>query len=213
MIDCAHDFGHIGEKGRGVWEVQNLQDRSNVILVGTGSKCLSTNIGFIGIKNPAVIKVLREMSTAYQYATVLNPVQAATSLAQLSILRSEEGYQRRKKVLENYNYLRAKLEAKGHQIFGNPCAIMPVFVGNEIICRLVSRVMMDLGVHVNGIEYPVVKIGQARLRVSLMPQHTKEHLDTFVRVFERSLAKATAIYEKGMQDYADKMEKNEKAKL
>jgi 7-keto-8-aminopelargonate synthetase-like enzyme len=64
---------------------------------------------------------------------------------------------------------------------------MPVYVGNEVVCRLVSRIMMDLGVHVNGIEYPVVKIGQARLRVSLMPQHTHEHLDTFVRVFERSL--------------------------
>lgn len=33
--------------------------------------------------------------------------------------------------------------------------------------------LIILGVHVNGIEYPVVKIGQARLRVSVMPQHTK----------------------------------------
>jgi glycine C-acetyltransferase len=91
LIDCAHDFGHIGEKGRGFWEVQNLQDRSNVILVGTGSKCLSTNIGFIGIKNPNVIKLLKEMSTAYMHATVINPAQAATSLAQLRILSSKEG--------------------------------------------------------------------------------------------------------------------------
>jgi len=36
------------------------------------------------------------------------------------------------------------------------------------------------GVHVNGIEYPVVKIGQARLRVCLLPQHTKAHMDRFV---------------------------------
>lgn len=27
MIDCAHDFGHIGPKGRGVWEIQELTDR------------------------------------------------------------------------------------------------------------------------------------------------------------------------------------------
>ena len=53
----------------------------------------------------------------------------------------------------------------------------------------------------NGIEYPVVKIGQARLRVSLMPQHTKEHLDTFVRVFERSLEKANEIYSRDMAKY------------
>lgn len=82
---------------------------SNVILVGTGSKCLSTNIGFIGIKNTNVIKLLKEMSTAYMHATVINPVQAATSLAQLRILSSKEGYERRVKVVENYNYLRAKL--------------------------------------------------------------------------------------------------------
>ena len=61
---------------------------------------------------------------------------------------------------------------------------MIVFIGNEVICRLVSRIMMDKGVHVNGIEYPVVKIGQARLRVSMFPQHTKEHMDRFVQVFE-----------------------------
>ncbi len=147
------------------------------------------------------------------HATVINPAQAATSLAQLRILSSKEGYERRVKVLENYNYLRAKLEAKGHKIFGNPCAIMPVFVGNEVVCRLVSRIMMDLGVHVNGIEYPVVKIGQARLRVSLMPQHTTEHLDTFVRIFERSLEKANAIYERDMKVYMDKMEREQNAKL
>lgn len=22
MIDCAHDFGHLGKKGKGMWEVQ-----------------------------------------------------------------------------------------------------------------------------------------------------------------------------------------------
>lgn len=53
---------------------------------------------------------------------------------------------------------------------------------------------MDLGVHVNGIEYPVVKIGQARLRVNLMPQHTHEQLNKFVEIFERSLVKSNAIY-------------------
>ena len=46
MIDCAHDFGSMGENGRGMWEVQDLKDRSNVIMIGTGSKTLSTNIGF-----------------------------------------------------------------------------------------------------------------------------------------------------------------------
>ena len=74
-------------------------------------------------------------------------------------------------------------------------------MGNEVVCRLVSRIMMDMGVHVNGIEFPVVKMGQARLRVNLMPTHTKDHLDTFVKVFEVSLEKSQAIFERQMKEY------------
>ncbi len=32
-------------------------------------------------------------------------------------------------MVEKYNYMRAKLEAKGRKILGNPCAIMPVIAG------------------------------------------------------------------------------------
>lgn len=67
--------------------------------------------------------------------------------------------------------------------------------------------MMDTGVHVNGIEYPVVKIGQARLRVNLMPQHTRDHLDKFVEIFESSLEKANKIFERQMKVYMEKQEK------
>ena len=123
------------------------------------------------------------MTDSYSNATCINPVQAATSLAQLNILRNPEGVERRRKVTENYKYMRGVLESKGFTIIGQPCAIMIVFIGNEVISRLVCRIMMDRGVHVNGIEYPVVKIGQARLRVCMLPQHTKAHMDTFVTVF------------------------------
>lgn len=179
LIDCAHDFGSMGEEGRGVWETQGLTDLSNVILLGTGSKTLSTNIGFVGCSYD-VIEYLKIYSTAYMFTNAINPVQAATSLANLSILSGYEGKLRRKKVIENYHYLRSELERTGNRVFGQPCPILPLYVGNEFVCRMTSRLMMDNGIHVNGIEFPVVTLGQARLRVNLMPQHTKEHLDVFV---------------------------------
>lgn len=55
---------------------------------------------------------------------------------------------------------------------------------------------MDYGVHVNGIEWPVVPMRGARLRVTMMPQHTKEHLDAFVTIFEKSLNQATETIQK-----------------
>ena len=78
-------------------------------MIGTGSKTLSTNIGFAGCNIPHVIEYLKYFSTAYMFTNAINPVQAATSLSNLRILRSELGRQLRKKVLENYKYLRAKL--------------------------------------------------------------------------------------------------------
>lgn len=47
----------------------------------------------------------------------------------------------------------------------------------------------------------MVKIGQARLRVNLMPQHTQEHLDLFVEIFEKSLQKSKIIFEEEMKVY------------
>lgn len=61
------------------------------------------------------------------------------------------------------------LSKKGYECIGRPCPILIVFIGNEVVSRLVGRLMMDEGVHVNGIEYPVVGMGEARLRLNLMP--------------------------------------------
>jgi glycine C-acetyltransferase len=99
-------------------------------LIGTGSKCLSTNIGFVGCNDTRVIEYLKYYSTAYMFTNAINPVQAATSLANLRILRSEMGRDLRIKVLENYHYLRGELNKNGRIVFGNPCAILPVFIGN-----------------------------------------------------------------------------------
>ena len=63
----------------------------------------------MGCDDYKVIEYLKYYSTAYMFTNAINPVQAATSLANLSILRSEHGKQLRKKVMENYNYLRQKL--------------------------------------------------------------------------------------------------------
>lgn len=68
------------------------------------------------------------------------------------------------------------------------------------------------GIHVNGIEFPVVSIGQARLRVNLMPQHTHEHLDKFIDVFEKCLVQSEKILDDALAKLEEE-QKNESAKL
>lgn len=134
---------------------------------------MSTNLGWIGCNDKNVIEYMKVHCTSYMFTNAINPIQGATALAQLRILSSKVGTDIRNKVIENYHYVKGKLNELNYRCIGQACPILIVFIGNEIVCRLVSRIMMDEGIHVNGIEYPVVALGQARLRLNLMPQHTK----------------------------------------
>jgi len=173
-------LGAIGEIGRGAIENQNVSDFSNVVLLGSGSKVLGTNIGFVGCTDPKVVEYLKYMSPPHMFSNVAAPPSCAAALFNLRIVRSPKGLELRKKVYDNAVYLRTKLTEKGFECLGNPSPIVIVVLGNEILSRLVARLMLNKGVIVNGIEFPVVPLGRARLRLQLQASHTKEHLDSFV---------------------------------
>jgi len=67
--------------------------------------------------------------------------------------------------MENVLYLREKLIKMGYIVLGIPSPIVPLVVGNETKARLVTRIMLNNGVIVNGIEHPAVPKGSARLRL------------------------------------------------
>jgi len=196
MIDCAHDFGCMGATGKGTWELQNLKDKSNVIFTATGSKSFSTNVGFAGCDDLNVIEYLKIFSTPYMFINSISPIQAATALANLRVIRGEEGRQRRERVQTLCKYARKKFEEKGFKCLGYPSPILPVLIGNEVVTKIAVRLMLDEGVVVNGIEFPVVSKGQARLRVCIMPLHEEKHIDVLVETFERCYKKSIEIFAK-----------------
>jgi glycine C-acetyltransferase len=198
MIDCAHDFGCMGETGKGTWELQNLRDKSNVIFTATGSKSFSTNVGFAGCDDLNVIEYLKIFSTPYMFINSISPIQAATALANLATIRGEEGKLRRKKVQELCKYARKKFEEKGFKCLGYPSPILPVLIGNEILTKITVRLMLDEGVIVNGIEFPVVSKGSARLRVCITPNHEEKHIDVLVETFERCFKKSKEVFMKSI---------------
>jgi glycine C-acetyltransferase len=52
--------------------LQDLKDKSNVIFMGTGSKTLSTNIGFVACDDASVIEYLKVMSPSYMFTNAIN---------------------------------------------------------------------------------------------------------------------------------------------
>lgn len=189
LVDCAHDFGCIGESGLGHLGLQNMIDKTDVI-IGSFSKTFASNGGFIAVKDRSVAEYLKYFSATQTFSNALSPVQAATVLAALNIVQSAEGRDRRESLMNNILYMRANMGANGLETLGDPSPIVPVRVGAEGLARIASRELGALGGIANLVEYPAVPQGGARFRVQVMSDHSKDDIDSLVKLMRTAMQNA-----------------------
>lgn len=91
------------------------------------------------------------------FTNAINPVQANAALSSLRTIRSEEGKRLREKVLSNAGYLRDLLQAKNYEVLGRLSPFVCVKVGNEIVSRLIIRILMDNGIFQTIQKYMLIK--------------------------------------------------------
>jgi glycine C-acetyltransferase len=176
MVDIAHDFGNIGEDGRGHIGLQQMTGKVDIVM-GSFSKTFASNGGFVSCNSPAVKEYLRYFGSAGTFSNALSPIQSAIVLKAFEIVRSEEGRTLRADLMKNVLYLRDQLKAAGLEVVGDPSAIVSVKVGDEGLARLVSQRLPRLGAIANLVEFPAVAKGSARFRLQVMAKHSKDNID------------------------------------
>ena len=186
LVDCAHDFGSIGDDGRGHMSLQNVLQDVDVI-IGSFSKTFASNGGFISVKDKATAEYLKYYSATQTFSNALSPVQAATILTALNIVDSDEGKTRRRKLMANILYMRSEMTKVGLETLGDPSAIVPVRVGAEGLARIASRDLSNLGAIANLVEYPAVPQGGARFRVQVMSDHSFADVDELVQLMLKAM--------------------------
>jgi 7-keto-8-aminopelargonate synthetase-like enzyme len=196
LVDCAHDFGCIGEDGRGHMSLQNMMHAPDII-IGSFSKTFASNGGFVGVKTQAAAEYLKYYSATHTFSNALSPVQAATVLTAMDIVRSEEGVQLRRKLMDNILYLRKQMTMAGLETLGDPSPIVPVRVGTEALGRFASRHLSALGGIANLVEYPAVPQGGARFRFQVMAAHTRQDIDQVVQILKQAMTQADLEYRLG----------------
>ncbi|MET3924311.1 aminotransferase class I/II-fold pyridoxal phosphate-dependent enzyme [Devosia sp. 2618] len=202
LVDCAHDLGSVGDDGLGHLGLQNAMDAVDII-VGSFSKTLGSNGGFVAVKDKATSEYLKYFSASHTFSNALSPMQAASVLAALTIVRSEEGRALRRKLMDNIVYMRDALAKAGLEAMGNPSPIVPVRLGVEAVGRFASRNLMDLGGIANLVEYPAVPQGGSRFRFQVMASHTHEDIDQVVDILARAMREADLEYRLGHEGQSD----------
>lgn len=193
LVDVAHDLGALGPGGRGVIGEQGLLGKLDIVM-GSFSKTFGSNGGFVACNSAAVKQYLKYYGSSTTFSNAMSPVQAATVTKAFEIVESDKGQRLRSMLMERIHELRSALAAEGLQTMGNPSPIVPVRVGDEALARLVSRSLPALQVIANLVEYPAVAKGDARLRLQMMPSHSREDVGAVASRLRRAIDHAQIEY-------------------
>jgi len=124
-----------------------------------------------------VINFLINTCRSFIYSTALPPSVIACNLKSLELIEKEPF--RRVKLLESAGFLNRVLRNKGFSILGNS-QIIPVVIGQNNKTVDCAQKLKNKGYWVTPVRYPTVPRDEARLRLSLTYNHTKEILERFI---------------------------------
>ncbi len=182
MVDDAHASGVFGRNGRGTVDHFDLHGRVDV-QVGTLSKALGALGGYVA-GSRALVEFLQHRARPFLFSTSHPPSVAATCLAALDILESDVDLIPR--LWTNTAFFKRGLAALGFNIGASQSPITPVLVGDSAMATRLSNRLFEEGVFAQGIGFPTVPQGRARVRTIVMASHTLDELqfalDAFARV-------------------------------
>jgi glycine C-acetyltransferase len=180
MIDDSHASGFMGPTGRGTHEHHGVMGRIDII-TGTLGKALGGAMGGFTAARKEVIDMLRQKSRPYLFSNTLAPSIAGASLAVLQRLSAST--ELRDRLHANTAFFRREIAALGFTIKPGSHPVVPVMLFEAPLAQQFARRLYELGVLVTGFFYPVVPMGQARVRVQLSAAHTTEQLETALTAF------------------------------
>lgn len=182
MVDDSHATGFIGKTGRGTHEANEVMGRVDII-TSTLGKALGGALGGFTSGKKEIIDMLRQKSRPYLFSNSLAPGIVGAASKVLDMISEDTTL--RDRVMDNANYFRTQMKARGFDIPDGDAAIVPVMLYDAPISQKMAEKLMDEGIYVIGFFYPVVPKGKARIRVQLSSGHTREHLDKAVSAFEK----------------------------
>ncbi|WP_312768232.1 glycine C-acetyltransferase [Epilithonimonas sp.] len=182
MVDDSHATGFIGKTGRGTHEANDVIGRVDII-TSTLGKALGGALGGFTSGKKEIIDMLRQRSRPYLFSNSLAPGIVGAASKVLDMISVDTSL--RDKVMENAEYFRKEMKAKGFDIPNGDAAIVPVMLYDAKLAQEMAEKLLAEGIYVIGFFYPVVPKGKARIRVQLSAAHTREHLDKAIAAFEK----------------------------
>jgi glycine C-acetyltransferase len=180
MVDDAHASGVLGRAGRGTVDHFDLHGQVD-IQVGTLSKAIGVLGGYVA-GSKTLIEYLYHRARPFLFSTSHPPAVAAACLAAFDVLEQEP--ERIERLWSNTKHFKEGLTRLGFDTGISETPITPILVGEADLAMRFSDALFQRGLFAQGIGFPTVARGKARLRTIVTATHTEEELDRALSILE-----------------------------
>ncbi|PLT31627.1 glycine C-acetyltransferase [Peribacillus deserti] len=182
MVDDAHASGVLGQNGRGTVNHFGLDGRVH-IQVGTLSKAIGVLGGYVA-SSRTLIDYLIHKGRPFLFSTSHPPAVTMACIEAINVLLEEP--ELIEKLWDNTRFFKKGLEELGFNTGKSETPVTPVIVGEEALSHQFSDKLLEYGVFAQGIAFPTVAKGMARVRTIVTAQHSKEELQAALDAFEKA---------------------------
>jgi glycine C-acetyltransferase len=151
--------------------------------IGTLSKAIGVVGGYVA-GSKELIDWLKLRGRPFLFSTAMTPGDAGAIIKAIDILsQSTELVER---MWENSRYFKKLLSEIGYDIGHSETPITPVIIGDEAKAMKFSDELFNEGVFAQGIAFPTVPRGTARVRNIVTAGHTREMLDEAAEAYRKA---------------------------
>jgi len=179
MVDDAHASGVLGKNGRGSVNHFGLDGRVD-LQMGTLSKAIGVLGGYVA--GPQTVRdFLIHRARPFLFSTSHPPGVAAACIAAIDVLLAEP--ERIDRLWKNTKRFKDGLKRLGFETGASETPITPVIVGKGAVAMDFSDRLFKRGIFAQGIGFPTVAEGRARIRTIVTSMHTDAQLDRAMEAF------------------------------
>ncbi|WP_108651827.1 5-aminolevulinate synthase [Dongshaea marina] len=180
-LDEIHAIGVYGHNGAGYASQLGLENDVDFLMGGT-AKALGSLGGYVCLPR-CVEQLIKSRSRSFIFTIslpnlILNTISTAVDICQSDQLS-------RATLQENSDYMREKLEHYGYDYLNSQSHLFPIMIGESGEAKKATALFLREGIYVQGVQFPTVPEGEARLRVSVTATHSKAQIDFFISVLNQ----------------------------
>ena len=184
-VDEVHSVGMYGKGGAGLADEFGVSDKIDIIQ-GTFAKAYGTIGGYITGKAD-LIDAIRLTAPSFIFTTSLPPSIAASATASVKYLQYSD--KERMRHQDRVVSLKKALDKAGIKYYKNYSHIIPIMINDPVLVSKISeKLLLEHNMYVQHINFPTVRRGTERLRITITPNHTDEMIHNLINALQQVFA-------------------------